>query len=252
MLLLRDRLIPLVGIILVSGIAWAYLALLANEMPAMTAMAPMSKPAEKSAALEMAGLLVMWWVMMAAMMLPSAAMMVMTFSTVSRRRRDRDQPYVGTVVFASGYLIAWGGFSLAAAGSQWGLERLALMSPMTAVYSPIVGGGLLIASGLYQFSSLKHACLHHCRSPFDFILNRWREGSAGAMRMGLEHGLYCLGCCWVMMTLLFVFGVMNLLWIAALTTLVLLEKAMPGGQVLARAGGILMIAGGALMIFRTV
>jgi predicted metal-binding membrane protein len=119
---------------------------------------------------------------------------------------------------------------------------------MMASTSPVFGGGLLIAAGLYQFTPLKHACLRHCRSPVDFVLNRWRDGTAGALRMGVEHGLYCLGCCWVAMALLFVFGVMNLLWIAALAILVLLEKAVPGGPRIARGAGVLMVVGGAWML----
>ena len=241
----RDRLIPLAGIALVSLIAWAYLASLAFEM---SAMAPMAMATKRAPAIEAAAMLVMWWVMMAAMMLPSSTKMIMTFATVNRRRRDRGQPSIGTGFFAAGYLIGWGGFSVAATAAQWGLEAVALMSSMNMAIPPVLGGALLIAAGVYQFTPLKHACLRHCRSPFDFILNRWREGRAGAVAMGLEHGLYCLGCCWVMMALLFVFGVMNLIWIAALTALVLAEKALPRGPMIARISGLAMVGAGLTML----
>jgi predicted metal-binding membrane protein len=242
----HDRLIPFAGIVTVCLIAWAYLASVAYEM---SAMAPMVTAVERDPVIDAASLLVMWWVMMAAMMLPSSTMMIMTFATVNRRSREREQPSVGTGFFAAGYLIGWGGFSVAATAAQWGLDRLALMSAMDMTVPPIIGGVLLIAAGLYQFTPLKHACLRHCRSPFNFILNRWREGRAGAVAMGLEHGLYCLGCCWVMMALLFVFGVMNLIWIAALTALVLAEKVLPRGPLIAGISGIAMIgAGGAMLV----
>ena len=114
--------------------------------------------------------------------------------------------------------------------------------------SPVFGGVLLIAAGLYQFATLKHACLRHCRTPADFVLNHWREGIGGALRMGVEHGLYCLGCCWAAMALMFVFGMMNLLWLAALTVLALLEKVAPGGHRIAQGAGFLMVVGGTWML----
>jgi predicted metal-binding membrane protein len=184
-------------------------------------------------------------VMMAGMMLPSALPMILTFATINRRKRTRGQPHVATSVFVTGYLVAWGGFSVAATAAQWGLEQGLLMTPMGMSTSTTFGGVLLIGAGLYQFTPLKHACLRHCRSPFDFVLNRWRDGRRGALAMGVEHGLYCLGCCWLAMALLFVFGVMNLLWIATLAVLVLAEKVVPGGPWIARASGVAMIAAGA-------
>ena len=189
-------------------------------------------------------MLVMWWVMMVAMMLPSATMMIMTVARVSSRRGDRAAP----VLFASGYLIAWGGFSILATGLQFALETLALLGPVSMAATATAGGVLLVLAGIYQFTPLKHACLRHCRSPLSFVLNRWRDGRTGAVAMGTEHGAYCLGCCWVLMLLLFVFGVMNLLWIAALAIAVLVEKAVPGGPLLARIAGAGMIAAGSLMI----
>lgn len=247
----RDRAVPLAAIAAVTAIAWGYLAVLAHGMAGMDAMAASGGSMALSTAprpwtlADGIAMLAMWWVMMAAMMLPSATPMILTVATVNRRRRARGEPSVATALFAAGYLIAWGGFSAAATAAQWGLEEAALLSSMMAASSPMLGGALLVAAGLYQLTPLKHACLRHCRSPFDFVLNRWRDGAGGALAMGVEHGLYCLGCCWAMMALLFVFGVMNLIWIAALSVLVLAEKAVPGGPWIARAGGIAMAVAGA-------
>jgi predicted metal-binding membrane protein len=192
----------------------------------------------------------MWWVMMAAMMLPSALPMTLTFATVNRRRRELGTPWVPTAVFVAGYLLAWGAFSLAATAAQWGLEHAAFMSPGMHLSSPLAGGLVFVAAGLYQLTPLKHACLRRCRSPLTFVLEHWREGTAGALRMGAEHGAWCLGCCALLMTLLFVGGVMNLLWAAALAAWVLLEKVLPRGEALARAAGVAAIAYGAWMIAR--
>jgi len=153
-------------------------------------------------------------VMMVGMMLPSAAPMILTFATVNRNRRARGQPYVPTALFTLGYLLAWGGFSIVATVVQWGLERAALLSPIDmASDSQVLGGLLFLAAGLYQLSPLKHACLNHCRSPLDFVLNHWRDGAGGALGMGLAHGLYCLGCCWILMAA--VYGV----WLLVLSDL---------------------------------
>jgi len=185
---------------------------------------------------------------MAGMMLPSATPMIMTFATVNRGKRARGRPVVPTAAFAAGYLIAWGGFSLAATVAQWGLERALLMSPTMATSSAISAGILFLAAGLYQLTPLKYACLEKCRSPLSFVLNSWREGGAGALRMGIEHGAYCLGCCWLLMLLLFAGGVMNLLWVAALAAFVFIEKLVPHGQWIARASGVAMLAFGAYLL----
>jgi predicted metal-binding membrane protein len=246
----RDRAIVGGALAAIVGLSWAWMLLHAHGMPGMTEMAGMATaaaPAHWSAPALTAGI-VMWWVMMAGMMLPSAAPMILTFATVNRRRRERGNPFVPTAVFAAGYLVAWGGFSIVATLAQAGLQQAALLSPSLATTTPVLGGLLFLAAGAYQFSSLKHACLRHCRTPIDFVLNRWRDGAAGALMMGVEHGLYCLGCCWVVMALLFVGGAMNLLWAAALTVLVLVEKIAPGGGVVARLAGGLMIGFGAFLL----
>ena len=205
---------------------------------------------DAAAPLGAALMFLMWWVMMIGMMLPSALPMTLTFATVNRRRRALGTPYVPTAVFVAGYVLAWGAFSVAATALQWGLERAALMAPMMRTSSPLLGGLLFVAAGLYQLTPLKHACLRRCRSPLAFVLERWRDGTAGALRMGAEHGAYCLGCCALLMALLFVGGVMNLLWVAAIAGWVLVEKVLPRGAMLARAAGVSAIAFGAWMIAR--
>ena len=185
---------------------------------------------------------------MIGMMLPSAAPMTLTFATVNRRRRELGTPWVPTAVFVAGYLLAWGAFSLAATAAQLALEHAKLMAPMAALSSPLAGGLVFVAAGLYQLTPLKHACLRRCRSPLAFVLEHWREGRAGALRMGAQHGAYCLGCCAFLMALLFVGGVMNLLWAAAIAAWVLAEKLLPAGAVLARVAGLIAIVFGAWMI----
>jgi predicted metal-binding membrane protein len=181
----------------------------------------------------------MWWAMMIGMMLPSAAPMTLTFATVNRRRRELGTPYVPTAVFVAGYLLAWGAFSVAATAVQWALGHTA---------SPLAGGVLFVAAGLYQLTPLKHACLRRCRSPLAFVLEHWHEGTAGALRMGAQHGVYCLGCCALLMALLFVGGAMNLAWAAAIAAWVLAEKLLPAGAALARGAGVMAVLFGAWTI----
>jgi predicted metal-binding membrane protein len=190
----------------------------------------------------------MWWVMMIGMMLPSAAPMILTFAAIQRRKRERDQRYVPTALFVIGYLIVWGAFSLVATAAQWWLQRSDLLSPIMALVSPAVGGVVFIVAGIYQFTPLKHACLNHCRSPFAFVLNHWRDGWGGALWMGMGHGLYCLGCCWVLMALLFAVGVMKLIWVAGLAVFVFAEKLLPYGVWIGRIGGGAMAAFGVWLL----
>jgi predicted metal-binding membrane protein len=169
----------------------------------------------------------MWAIMMVGMMVPSAAPTVMMYAAIARKAA-RDQTVVPpTVVFVSGYIALWTLFCVVATLAQWGLDQAALLSPMMVTTSPAIGSGLLIAAGAYQITPFKRACLNHCRSPAHFLATHWRAGMTGAFRMGLEHGAFCVGCCWVLMGLLFVGGVMNLLWIAAIATFVFAEKVIP-------------------------
>ena len=153
----------------------------------------------------------MWAVMMVGMMLPSATPTTLVYAAVARKAERDGQSVASTSVFVAGYLTMWTLFSLGATLAQWALEAAALLSPMMVSTSPLLGGALLVVAGLYQFTPLKEACLEHCRSPAHFIAESWRPGTGGAFRMGIEHGAFCLGCCWVLMLLLFVGGVMNLL-----------------------------------------
>jgi predicted metal-binding membrane protein len=191
----------------------------------------------------------MWWIMMMAMMLPSASPMILLFARFNRSQRDKGAPYVPTAVFALGYLWVWAAFSVVAVTAQWSLERSGLLSSMMASTSVILGAVLLIAAGLYQLTPLKYACLKHCRSPLFFISHHWRPGEWGALRMGLEHGAFCTGCCWFLMALLFYGGIMNLFWIIGLALFVLLEKVAPAGHWVGRILGAGLIAwGGSLLL----
>lgn len=172
-------------------------------------------------------LFLMWAEMMIAMMIPSAAPMILTFAMVNRQRRRHLCPFTATALFVAGYVIIWTGFSLLAALAQWALHAVTLLSPEMKSSSSILGGSILILAAIYQFTPWKRACLDHCRTPLAFILTEWREGRKGAVLMGLRHGAYCTGCCWLLMALLFVAGVMNIFWIGMITVLVLLEKVLP-------------------------
>jgi predicted metal-binding membrane protein len=252
---LGRRATVLAALLGVAAICWLYLWLqagtMSRAMPGMASdMKGMAMPATLTpwSVADAALTVALWWIMMLAMMLPSAAPMVMMFAAVNRSRRARGRSAVPTAVFATGYALAWGGFGVAASFAQWALERAALIAPQTLRAVPVLGAAIAIAAGLYQLTPLKTACLVKCRSPFDFVLNRWRDGALGALRMGLGHGLYCLGCCWTLMALLFAGGAMSLLWMAALTGFVLAEKLAPAGLWLARAGGVLLLGFGAYLL----
>lgn len=231
-------------------LAWAYMVYWEWGMQSMYFGAEMAMPG--SAALGpgdavMLGL--MWMVMMITIMTPTAAPMLLVYSRVQRNRRRDDRPWVPTSVFLAGYLVAWAGYSVFAAGVQVGLHELALLDSPMAAATPMLGGTLLVIAGLFQWTRLKDRCLSHCRTPTQFLLADWREGRWGAFVMGLEHGWFCLGCCWVLMALMFVAGAMNLLWMAAITLFVLLEKVAPHGETIGRVGEAAMVLwGGWLLI----
>jgi predicted metal-binding membrane protein len=241
-----DRLVAAAGLALLIALAWLELFHLAAGMGPGAGMA-MGPPRGWSAA-ELAGLFAMWTVMMAAMMLPSAAPMILLFDSIQRRRRERAAAGAPTAAFGAGYLLVWTGFSALAALVQVGLHQAALLSPAMASTTPWLGGALLLTAGLWQWFPLQTACLHHCRSPFHFLQHEWREGTAGAVRMGVAHGLYCLGCCWALMALLFVGGVMNLLWVAAIAGLVLVEKVARAGPWVGRVAGLALAGWGVWML----
>lgn len=230
----------------VAGIAWGYLVFLAQDNDGMNmAMAQLNSWSAGDFYL----MFLMWAVMMTGMMVPSAAPMLLLFATVNRRRQEQSRPYVSTGIFLSGYITIWLGFAAVATVGNWGLHANDLLDKMMGgSTSGYLGGGLLLTAGIFQWSRLKYACLTQCRSPLSFLMTDWREGPGGALKMGLKHGIYCVGCCWVLMLLLFVLGVMNLLWIAALAAFVLLEKIVPGAERVSRATGSLLVLWGALMI----
>lgn len=245
-LLRHDRLIVTAGLAGVVALAWLYLLRGAGlDMHEMGGMLMPTGPETWSLGYA-ALLLLMWSVMMLAMMLPGAAPMLLLHARVARQGGGGAAT---TGLFALGYVVVWTLFSLAATALQWGLEGALLLSPMMQTTSVALAGLLLIAAGLYQWTPLKQACLSRCRSPLDFLLTAWRPGAGGALVMGLKHGAYCLGCCWALMLLLFVGGIMNLLWIAGLALFVLAEKALPAGHWLSRVAGIALIVwGGATLV----
>jgi predicted metal-binding membrane protein len=258
----RDRAVVIASLAIITALAWADLAWLASDMwmggmdmtgfrmiPAgQGLMMPSNAPWQP---IEFGYVFAMWIVMMIGMMTPSVAPMILIYARVGRQAAIAGQPFAASAWFVAGYLLSWTAFSLAATTAQWMLERAVLLTPMMESASNILGGVLLIAAGLYQWTPVKDACLSHCQTPLAFIMRHggFHREAAGALALGLRHGVYCIGCCWAVMILLFVGGVMNLLWIAALAVLVLLEKVVPLGRSIARLAGIAFIAGGAWLLF---
>ena len=236
----RDYAVTLAALAAVIVVCWAYLLAGAGmEMPSMSGVAMPRQEWDTRYAFLM---LAMWWVMMIAMMLPSAAPMILAFSKVSREHAGGGSRAVAA--FVAAYIVVWGGFSVLATVLQWALDGHDLLSPDMASGNSTFGGVLLIAAGLWQLTPLKHACLRHCRSPFYYFVHRWRDGVGGAFHMGFGHGAFCLGCCWVLMALLFYGGVMNIWWILGLSIYVLIEKVVPAGHWIGRGtGGLLSVWG---------
>lgn len=260
-ILKRDRAIVSGGLILLSLLAWTYLFHQARSMNMNMDNADMNMQMHMDMGMDMEMAMpqmqtwqavdvllvfIMWAVMMVGMMVPTAAPMVLVFAAVNRKRRDQQRPFVPTVIFLFGYLAVWASFALVATLAQWKLHSVALLSTMMVSTSPLLGGALLVAAGVFQWTPLKHTCLSHCRSPLEFLTSGWLEGKSGAFLMGLRHGAYCLGCCWILMSLLFVTGVMNILWIAIITAFVLAEKIAPAkvSPWVSRIAGVLLVGWG--------
>ena len=227
------------------ALAWAYLINLASTMSGM----PMMDPAvavgfHRWTVQDYLLMFTMWAVMMVGMMVPTAMRAVMIYAGIADRAGLQGKVVAPTYWFIGGYVTVWTAFSLLATLVQAGLDRLGLLSPMMVSLSSGLGAGLLIAAGAYQLTTWKDSCLKHCQSPAMYITRHFGPGVANALGLGIRHGMYCLGCCWVLMGLLFLGGVMNLLWIAAITCFVLLEKLLPPALRVARVGGVLMIAAG--------
>jgi len=223
----------------VVAVGWAGLVWLVVDMghPIAQLTMPMSSAWDTA---NLVAITVMWAVMMAAMMLPSALPMIQTFASICAKKAATGRWWS----FVGGYLLVWAAFSIGATATQWVLQAGGWVDPMIISRSAILSAVLLVIAGVYQFSPLKHVCLSYCRSPLGFVLGEWRDGRGGALVMGMRHGLHCLGCCWALMALLFVGGVMNLAWIAALSIVVAIEKLAPHGDRLGKLLGAVLIAAG--------
>src|ERR1700746_3769072 len=243
----NDRLIVAIGLAAAVALAWAYLAAGAGIDMSMAGMEMEPMP---WSAFDVALVFAMWWVMMIAMMVPSATPMVLLFTAIKRKQQASVSPATEAWVFLGGYLLIWAGFSVVATFAQWGLERAGLLSMGAASTNARFGGIILLAAGLYQFTPIKSACLRFCQSPVLFLSQHWRPGAVGVLTMGLRHGAYCLGCCWFLMLLLFVTGVMNLFWVAGITLYVACEKLLPLDQRLSHAAGAVLIVAGAIVLAR--
>lgn len=243
----QDRLLFFGSMTLLVVLAWSYLVFFRTQMsPASMDMSmPDMLPWTIS---EYLLTFVMWVVMMIGMMTPSAAPMFILFDKLNQARFGWKQAFWRTALFLAGYLVVWIGFSALAMLAQGALHNSALLNDQMATTSPILGGVLFIMAGIYQFTPLKNACLKRCRTPLGFLITNWREGLLGAIQMGVSHGIYCLGCCALLMALLFIGGVMNLLWIAAIALYILIEKVTPIGLVFSRVIGIALIGWGGWMI----
>jgi predicted metal-binding membrane protein len=270
----RDRAVVTASLVVIAAVAWIYVLWLAADM-AMPGMAPVASGGDM-AGMDMSGtgmgsagmgaevapgfrvwetadfafIFAMWAVMMVGMMTPSVAPMLLLYAGVGRRAEASGRPIASTAWFFAGYLLVWVIFSMVATGAQWLLTGLALLSPSMAANSAVLGGVVLIAAGLYQWTPMKSVCLSQCQAPIAFLSSHggFRTAPLGALRLGMEHGAYCLGCCWALMALLFVGGVMNVLWIAGIAVLVLVEKTVPTGRLVPRVSGALLMAAGGWLV----
>ena len=252
-LLQRDRAIVGAALLATALVAWLYLFHLSATMTGMDMadMPRMAMPRDHGwDTVEVVLLFIMWTVMMLAMMVPAASPMVLTFAMVQRKRLEQDRATVPIIVFLLGYAVVWTAYAAMAALAQWRLHEADLLSAAMASTTAWLAGALLLAAGVFQWTPLKQVCLAKCRSPLSFLMTEWREGRTGAFVMGLRHGAYCVGCCWALMALLFVAGVMNLLWVAGLAVFVFAERVLPGGPVVGRIAGTLLLVAGAIVLVR--
>jgi len=241
----RDRLVVISAMVAITALAWAYLIFMPNGM--MHGLAPSTNDNYRYIELTMSFL--MWSVMMVAMMLPTASPMVLTYVKMNRSQSKRDKAALETGLFIAGYIVVWSVFSFVFALLQEGLKDVGLISQMMGKANLLFGGLILITVGIYQFTPLKDACLRLCQTPLGFLMTRWKDGTVGAFKMGLEHGIYCVGCCWALMLLMFAGGVMNFLLMALLAVFMLAEKMVPPGHWLPKAFGMgLIVWGGTLLV----
>lgn len=248
-LLRHERVILAASLLLLTLLSWIYLFRMAASMTSHSAMAGMDMPGMAMPDMRAWGpsdivyLFGMWALMMVAMMLPSAAPVILLVLATHRRRGGQGSLFVAAC-FVAGYLAIWTAFSFGAALAQWVFHRTALLSPQMSASSAYFSAVILLAAGIYQWLPFKDVCLAHCRSPLAFLSAAWREGTVGAFLMGSRHGLFCTGCCWALMALLFVAGVMNLLWVAVIAAFVLVEKLAPRGPWVGRFAGVLLVIWG--------
>jgi predicted metal-binding membrane protein len=249
----RERTIVVAGLVAITLLAWFYVfqgagmgmtALTMTKIALFPHLTPEPMAAMGMSTISWLTVVAMWWVMMIAMMIPSAAPLILLYGRVMRHAAAQNQTthYIPSALLLGGYLLVWFGFSVAAAALQYALQRAGLISQMMLwSRSALLSAAVLGIAGIYQLSPLKRACLSKCRSPAQFLAQHMRQGSMGALRMGIDHGAWCVGCCWMLMALLFVGGVMNLVWIAVLALLVLIEKLAPRGMVAGYMVGVVLI-----------
>jgi predicted metal-binding membrane protein len=244
----RDRVLVLAALFVLAALAWGYTIYLSLGSSSKS-MGGLTTPMLLAwSAVDFVFMFAMWAVMMFAMMLPSVTPTVMIYERVRAKREEAGRPFVPTGGFVAGYLLVWIGFSLVATVLNWLLHTGGALDSMIGRVAPTTGGILLIIAGLFQWTPMKDVCLEHCRSPIAFLTTHWREGTIGAVGMGMHHGTFCLGCCWMLMVLLFVLGVMNLPWVALLTIVVLAERMLLFGRYLSRGLGLGLIAWGGWLV----
>ena len=264
--LARDRRLIAAALAALVALSWSYLLFLSRQMGGDTGMAALAPMPDMPGMPGMPGMgattassggtvhafvlaALMWWTMMIGMMVPSAAPMILLFGNVQRRQLAAESPRLRVALFTAGYLVTWGAFSALAAAAQLALMRLEWLTTMDLTVTAWLGAVLAALAGVYQLTPLKNACLRRCRSPAEFLSSHWRPGSVGAVRMGFEHGVYCVGCCSLLMALLFAVGVMNLLWVAAIALFVMGEKLLPRGETVGKVAGIALLAFAAYLAY---
>jgi predicted metal-binding membrane protein len=248
----RDRLTVLIALFILCVLSWLYIIYLYDQMYPMNMDAllfamPMTANWSWTDCLL---LFLMWFVMMIAMMTPSIAPLVLIFALINRKRQRQQNPFVPTGYLLGGYFFVWAVFSLFATLLQWILQQFSLLNPEMTTTSKIVGGTILVLAGIFQFTPLKDTCLRQCRSPISFIHQYWKDGKSGAFKMGMQNGIYCLGCCWILMLLLFVSGIMNILWIVLISLFVLIEKVLTSVKAIPVVAAITLIAYGVIILLQ--
>lgn len=246
----RQEKIIISALVLLSVIAWMATVYYSHGMNSQMSMQMPGMEQQPSLIVEASLFLGMWIVMMVAMMFPAAAPMVIIFSNLHQNRKAKNKGFIPTWVFVTGYLLVWTFFGVLAYFIDLIVGHFAMSFPNLHEYGSLIGGAVLIAAGLYQLTPLKNVCLKHCRSPLHFIMHRWREGYLGALIMGMDHGAYCLGCCWGLMLVLFVVGIMNIAWMGILTLVIFVEKISKHGVVISKMVGGLLILLGLVMAIR--